>query len=77
MIFHLKRNVSNAVHENLNLPNSNFIVEGLVDEPRSKMLTETSFCHDFITTFLMKDFNISSFAGELVPIFFIEKIQIL
>ena len=80
-VFSLKRNVSTTVHEiipvsdNVPLSVSGNRVRDSIDElRRSKRPTiETSLGLDFLTNYLVENFDVNLLSNELVSAFFIEE----
>jgi len=66
MLFPLKRDASNAMRGNMNLPLNSLVGCYSIDEPRRSKIhrVETSFAPNFITIFSIKNFNIDAFTNE-------------
>jgi len=55
-----------SAHESLNVPTSTSFVRDLVDKSRSnKCIVETNFSLDFLTIFLIEDFDVNSLIEKL------------
>ena len=80
-VFPLKKNVPAPAHENIHmldyvpLPASSSGVINLANEPRRSKRpgVETSFGPDFLTSFLIEDFDVNLLSDELVSAFFTEE----
>lgn len=61
--------------DNVPLSTSSSRVRNIVDEPRrsKRPRVESSFGPDFLTNFLIEDFDVNFLSDELVSTFFIEK----
>ena len=77
----LKHSDSTTVHETISVHDNVLLCDSIsgvrisVDEPRriKRPRVETSFGFDFLTNFLIEDFDINFLSDELVYAFFIEE----